>query len=73
MRSLAATFDIEYKRTQEFIKLFNNLYKDFFEVKYNSNFDEVRGSAQSIMAFIGYLSDSGEESLLNVYNDKDLV
>lgn len=65
MNYLAALFESDYKRLTKAIKEFNDS-DDFLEVKYNSNYDDVRGSAHAIMSFIGYISDCGEFTLIGI-------
>jgi len=63
--NLAAVFESDYERLIKAIKDFNT-QDDFLEVKYNSNYDDVRGTAQAVMTFIGYLGNCGEFTLIGI-------
>ena len=68
MKQLAATFDMEYKEIKLLIETYNKFRDDWvdYKIAYNSDFDDVRGSALVMMDFIGWLAWQDIDSLNSI-------
>ena len=68
MKQLAATFEMDYTRISSFIKVVKdyNVLNPVQVVKYDGNYDDVRGNQLSVMSFIGYLANKGECCLIGI-------
>lgn len=73
MKLLKATFDIKpVVRLTNLADCFNCKpeNRSAFQVFHTLD-DTIEGDAQSVMAFIGFLSDTGEDSLLTVVTTEE--
>ena len=69
MKGLRARFDMQpVVRLSYLVGIYNKKYEDNFQVfiGYGTFAHVVEGDAKSVMSFIGFLSDSGEDSLISV-------